>query len=305
MPNPTPTIFIPYHAFDDLHRLGTRALQPAAPDVTPGTLYCVTDEGNKVERSSGLTWQAYSPSGGGGAPSAHAPTHVYDGADPITGELHLSGVTANWGYFPDTLETGVLTATSLGATPLNAANLTGTVADARLSANVALENVANVFSALQTVNAGLAFPAVQVPSAAVNTLDDYREDAWTPTLLGASGSGVTYGGRVGRYVKIGQFVFVTCYITLTSKGTLAGQISIGGLPVPAHNVVDGYAGGPVLQWNNFATTWVNVWGLILPASTSIILRGATAATVGNFTGVQATDLTNTTTFLTTFMYLAN
>jgi hypothetical protein len=65
MPNPTPTIFVPYHAIDDLHRIGTRALQPTATAVTPGTLYCVTDESNKVERSSGLVWEAYG--GGGGA----------------------------------------------------------------------------------------------------------------------------------------------------------------------------------------------------------------------------------------------
>ena len=53
MPNPTPTVFVPYHAVDDLHRIGVRSLQPAATAVTPGTLYCVTDENNKVERSSG------------------------------------------------------------------------------------------------------------------------------------------------------------------------------------------------------------------------------------------------------------
>jgi hypothetical protein len=261
--------------------------------VTPGTLYCLTDEGSKVERSSGLTWQAYSPSGSGGAAAHHA-THEVGGTDQITGPMSVSSITATNGSFG-----------SLGTTPLPAANLTGTVVDARLSANVALEDVANVFSALQTVNAGLAFPAVQVPSAAVNTLDDYREDAWTPTLFGASGSGVTYGARSGRYVKIGQFIFVTCYLTLTSKGTIAGQVSIGGLPFAAHNVADGYAGGPVLQWNNFATTWVNVWGLILPANTSVILRGTTVAATGNAVGVQATDLTNTSTFLTTFMYLAS
>lgn len=40
---------------------GTRASQPAATAVGAGTLYCVSDEGNIVERSTGAVWQAYSP----------------------------------------------------------------------------------------------------------------------------------------------------------------------------------------------------------------------------------------------------
>ena len=60
MPNPTPTIYPPYHAIDDLLRRGTRAAQPAATAVTPGTLYCVTDERFHVERSSGSAWEPWS-----------------------------------------------------------------------------------------------------------------------------------------------------------------------------------------------------------------------------------------------------
>src|SRR5580765_4916371 len=76
MPNPTATIFLPYHALDDVIRRGTRAAQPAAAAVTPGTLYGLTDEGNAVERSTGTVWQPYSPTGGGGAPTAHHVTHA-------------------------------------------------------------------------------------------------------------------------------------------------------------------------------------------------------------------------------------
>lgn len=45
----------------------TRANQPSATGLE-GVLYCVTDEGNIIERSNGSAWQAYSPSpnvGGG------------------------------------------------------------------------------------------------------------------------------------------------------------------------------------------------------------------------------------------------
>lgn len=63
MPTPTATVMIPYHALDELIQRGTRAAQPAAAAVTPGTLYSVTDEGDVLERSNGITWQAYAPSG--------------------------------------------------------------------------------------------------------------------------------------------------------------------------------------------------------------------------------------------------
>lgn len=63
MPNPTATIFLPYHALDDVILRGPRASQPLASAVTPGTLYCVTDEGTLVERSNGTVWERYSPSG--------------------------------------------------------------------------------------------------------------------------------------------------------------------------------------------------------------------------------------------------
>lgn len=39
-----------------------RASQPLATSVAIGTLFCVTDESNIVERSNGTIWQAYSPS---------------------------------------------------------------------------------------------------------------------------------------------------------------------------------------------------------------------------------------------------
>ena len=44
----------------------TRANQPAAGTNNNGYLYCVTDEGDIIERSNGSAWQSYSPTGGGG-----------------------------------------------------------------------------------------------------------------------------------------------------------------------------------------------------------------------------------------------
>ncbi len=48
-----------------IHLRGTRSAQPAAATSNAGYIYCVTDESNILERSSGSAWQAYSPSASG------------------------------------------------------------------------------------------------------------------------------------------------------------------------------------------------------------------------------------------------
>jgi hypothetical protein len=64
----------------------TRANQPAATDVSPGALYCVTDEGDIVEQSDGSAWNAYSPTPGdfadlGDIPDTLAAIAALTGAD--------------------------------------------------------------------------------------------------------------------------------------------------------------------------------------------------------------------------------
>jgi hypothetical protein len=69
----------------DIHRRGTRAAQAtiAAPPLTVGTLYFVTNEG-VTERWNGTTWEGYSGPGTGSAPTAHAASHASAGSDPVT-----------------------------------------------------------------------------------------------------------------------------------------------------------------------------------------------------------------------------
>lgn len=70
----------------------TRALQPAATVVGPGTLFCVTDESHILERSSGVAWEAYSPLGATGATGPAGPTGPTGPTGP-PGSSSLGSVT--------------------------------------------------------------------------------------------------------------------------------------------------------------------------------------------------------------------
>lgn len=93
-------------------------------------------------------------------------------------------------------------------------------------------------SVLDAVAVGqLPFPATQNASADANTLDDYEEGSWTPTLTFATpgDQSIAYTLRTGVYTKIGrvvhiQFTIVTSTFTHT---TAAGNLSVTGLPFAA------------------------------------------------------------------------
>lgn len=85
---------------------------------------------------------------------------------------------------------------------------------------------------------GLQFPATQAASADANTLDDYEEGNWTPTIVGGTVAGTgTYTVQVGRYTKIGRDVTITGRVTWTAH-TGTGVMRIGGLPFTSMNVAN-------------------------------------------------------------------
>ena len=78
-------------------------------------------------------------------------------------------------------------------------------------------------------------------STDVNTLDDYEEGTWTPTLEtdGTNFTTVTYDALTqGTYVKIGKLVTLTGAIRtdLVTKGGANGNVVIGGLPFVAGSI---------------------------------------------------------------------
>lgn len=88
----------------------------------------------------------------------------------------------------------------------------------------------------------IKFPATQNPSSDANTLDDYEEGTWTPTLtFGGAAVGMTATGQtLGRYTKIGNMVAIYFRHQLSAKGSSTGSAVIGGLPFASNN----FTGGP-------------------------------------------------------------
>jgi hypothetical protein len=121
---------------------------------------------------------------------------------------------------------------------------------------------------LSSTNAGqIKFPASQNASSDANTLDDYEEGSWVPTIIGSGGSigAQAYSVQAGRYVKIGRFVLLTGYLVLTNKGSWTGNATIGGFPFTVTNSSGSYSShnfyyaNITLPANNFSLgAFVNV-----------------------------------------------
>jgi hypothetical protein len=83
-------------------------------------------------------------------------------------------------------------------------------------------------------NGQLQFPATQNASSNANTLDDYEEGTFTPSLTFATPGNLTvvYSTRVGRYTKIGETVTVNFRMVTTTwtHTTASGASLVTGLP---------------------------------------------------------------------------
>ena len=213
----------------------------------------------------------------GDIPYASASGTLAKLADVATGQVLVSG--------------GVATAPAYSASPTLTALTAGTLTS---TGQVVISGA----SAGQVV-----FPATQNPSTNANTLDDYKEGDWTPTIGGSGGqSGQVYSVQVGKYVKVGKLVTCQARVTLSTLGTITGNVQIQGLPFTAENT-SGLVSIAVINWTAMTTALVYCCGVVTANGTAIVVVGVAAAGVslGNFT--QA-DLSNTTSFDVTVSYRA-
>jgi hypothetical protein len=154
------------------------------------------------------------------------------------------------------------------------------------------------------VSNGITFPATQVASADVNTLDDYEEGTWTPVLTDGTNNATSDVNTGATYTKIGRMVHVTIYLSLTSLGSVSGNISISGFPFVCRNsqssratTVAGYSA------NLLVTAGQSVGLLLSPNATTALVTltgGATGSSV-----MTSTQWTGTGQSFFSFSYPTN
>jgi hypothetical protein len=125
-------------------------------------------------------------------------------------------------------------------------------------------------------NGGIKFPASQNASSDANTLDDYEEGTWTPTinLLGT----LTYGNRWGKYQKIGKYVRVSLSFSVSSTDTTqdGSPMQITGLPFTSASIAgSNYENGAFLlateamRGTQAPTSQNNFFGLVDSNATTV------------------------------------
>lgn len=187
-------------------------------------------------------------------------TMTLDGTLGITATGSLTGLTtaitvAQGG-------TGVTTSTGTGNTVLSAApTFTGQA----------------TIPTINLTGGQIVFPATQSASVDGNTLDDYEDGTWSPTIdSSVAGTGRATTITNATYTKIGNCVIATCYLALPTLGTGgSGNLAVKGLPYACAGyqpVLCGYVSG-------LNATLYTVSGYTSQGSTQIILTGSTSLSV--------------------------
>jgi len=137
------------------------------------------------------------------------------------------------------------------------------------------EDVQFVGTAQFAAGEGIVFNGDAITAA--NTLDDYEEGTWTPVLSDGTNN-AAMNIQIGKYVKIGNQVTLTAYLSTSSLGLVSGDIRVLGAPFTNGSnasISVGYGTGLNIVAGQ------NVGGYMGGAGTSIFLRLWDVAT-GNF-----------------------
>lgn len=126
---------------------------------------------------------------------------------------------------------------------------------------------------LLTVDGQIKFPATQNASSDANTLDDYEEGTWTPSV----GGDATYTTQSGTYTKIGRMVFIQGELAINVKGTGSAS-SISGLPVAAASP---YGTVHIAKYTLVVATTYLALQIGVGGATVMQLQGQHAAATGN------------------------
>lgn len=130
----------------------------------------------------------------------------------------------------------------------------------------------DIYAGTRVFTPQVQFPAVQVPSADPNNLDDYQEGAWTPIDGSGAGLAFTIVAADCTYTKIGRKVVASFRLVYPVTASGLG-VAIGGLPFTSA-ASDGMGG------------YVSFSNAGLAAFTFAVSAGNTTFVAFFFTGAQ-------------------
>jgi hypothetical protein len=142
-----------------------------------------------------------------------------------------------------------------------------------------------------TSGAGITFPATQSASSNANTLDDYEEGTWTPSLGGTS-----TGTFTGTYVKVGKLVTLYSDISVALIGT-GSTTQITGIPFTA---ISGGSGSLTPSYTTSLATAIVLITAYVDGSTIYIASRTAAAASGSTNAIFG----NGTSFSSSCTYIA-
>ena len=122
------------------------------------------------------------------------------------------------------------------------------------------------------LSGGITFPATAVAASDANTLDDYEEGTWTPSL----GGNATYSIQSGKYTKIGRFVFASAVLSVTTLGT-GSSGTVAGLPFTANNPGGGNLGGGIFYFDSLAVNVITPTTYLVQGTSQVEFKSRTTA----------------------------
>jgi hypothetical protein len=204
--------------------------------------------------------------------SAGGPTQ---GVLGLTGNRTSSGQASNLIFFYNNSTTQhAFIISARGATDAGAGSLflgvgSGDASTAQLGITSTGLAVNGLLDISASTSGQIQFPATQNASSNANTLDDYEEGTWTPSIGGTA----TYTSQTGTYTKIGNVVTIRGILSILLKGTGSAS-EITGLPFAGNS--NRYAGS-VSNYGNLAVN-VLFLGTFVQTSTLYFISQTTAGT---------------------------
>ena len=153
--------------------------------------------------------------------------------------------------------------------------------------------------AIPNSGTGITFPASQSASSDANTLDDYEEGTWSPSIGGST----TYTAQDGYYTKCGNVVTVTGRMQVNLLSGNANTYQITNLPFTSKNTSNGSkaGGGSVGYWSSTAINVISLQTYVELNTTNLVFQYLASASSSALTATifgNSTDVYFTATYLT-------